>query len=235
MQGSDVMKVSMKMVAAATCLTLPAVLLAAPQVYSIDPGHTYPSFEVSHEGLSYWRGKFDKTSGKILLDRAAKTGQIDIQIDTTSINFGLPVMNKHAQGEDFFQTDKYPTATFHSTSIAFDGDKPVSINGDLTIRGITKPVKLQVKSFKCIQDPMFKREHCGADVRTEFDRRDFGMTRNIVPSDPNVRLAIQVEAFAGALPDFSRFGGPGGPGGPPPGALGNGPPPGAAGNGPPKL
>ena len=199
---------------AAVCLAMPLALWAAPQVYTIEPGHTYPSFETSHMGMSFWRGKFDHTSGKIWLDRSAKTGRVDIQVDVRSINFGLPIMNKVALGEEFFQAEQYPTATYKSDSISFEGDKPVAINGELTIRGITKPVKLQVLSFNCMQHPMFKREICGADVRAEFDRREFGMTRDIVPADPNVRLLIQVEALQGdTLPPMPPLpvGGPGGP------------------------
>ena len=209
------MGISMRIMAAAAWLAMPVALWAAPQVYTIEPGHTYPSFETAHMGLSNWRGKFDHTSGKIWLDRAAKTGRVEIQVDVRSIDFGLPILNKVVMGDDFFQADKYPTATYKSDSITFEGDKPAAINGELTIRGITKPVKLQVVSFNCIQHPMFKREFCGADVRAQFDRREFGMTRDIVPADPNVRLMIQVEAVLGdVLPAPPPM--PGGPGGPPP-------------------
>ena len=209
------MRITMSIMAAAACLVTPVALWAAPEVYTIDPAHTYPSFETAHMGLSYWRGKFDHTSGKIWLDRAAKTGRVDIQVDARSIDFGLPIMNKVALGDDFFQAEQFPTATYKSDSISFEGDKPVAINGELTIRGITKAVKLQVVSFNCAQHPMFKREFCGADVRGEFDRREFGMTRDIVPADPNVRLMIQVEAVKGdTLPAPPPP--PGGAGGPPP-------------------
>ena len=229
------MRTTMKIMAGAACLALPVALWAAPQVYTIDSGHTFPSFETTHMGMSIWRGKFDRTSGKIWLDRAAKTGRVDIQIDATSIDFGMPALNKVTQGDDFFQTDKFPTATYKSDSITFEGDKPVAINGELTIRGITKPVKLQLVSFNCSQHPMFKREVCGADARAQFDRRDYGMTRDIVPADPNVRLQIQVEAFQGdALPAFPQP--PPGASGPPPGFQpppGFGPPPGGAGGPPP--
>jgi len=212
------MRLTMRITAAVACLVAPVVLWAAPEVYTIDPAHTYPSFETSHMGLSYWRGKFDHTSGKIWLDRTAKTGRVEIQVDVHSIDFGLPILNKVASGDDFFQAEQFPTATYKSDSISFEGDKPVAINGVLTIRGIAKPVKLQVLSFNCVQHPMFKREFCGADVRGEFDRREFGMTRDIVAADPNVRLMIQVEAVKGdTLPaPPASFGGAGGPPPPPP-------------------
>jgi polyisoprenoid-binding protein YceI len=72
------------------------------------------------------------------------------------------------------------------------------VSGQLTLHGITKPVPLKIDHFKCTMHPMFKREICGADARAEFDRREFGMTTDIVPTDPNVRLSIQVEALRGA-------------------------------------
>lgn len=189
--------IKMRLALAAFAL-LPALSQAAPEEFTIEPGHTYPSFETSHMGLSLWRGKFDKSSGKIWLDRAAKTGKLDITIDVTSVNFGLAMMDTQAKGDHFFDVEKYPTATYRSDSITFEGDVPVAVNGQLTLRGITKSVPLKIVHFKCTMHPMFKREICGADARAEFDRREFGMTRDIVLTDPNVRLSIAVEALRGA-------------------------------------
>ncbi|WP_428312829.1 YceI family protein [Hydrocarboniphaga sp.] len=186
---------------------------AAPEIYTIEPGHTYPSFEVSHRGISYWRGKFDKTSGKIWLDREKETGKLDITIDTSTANFGLPVMDKKARNEEWFDVEKYPTATYKSDSITFKKGKPVSVNGLLTLRGVTKPVKLDILEFTCMQNPMFKREVCGGDARAEFDRRDFGMNADVFNNNGTVRLQIQVEALKGdTLPPMPPM--PGGPGGP---------------------
>ncbi|MFA9216780.1 MAG: YceI family protein [Sphingomonadaceae bacterium] len=189
--------IKMRLALAAFAL-LPALSQAAPEEYTIEPGHTYPSFETSHMGLSLWRGKFDKSRGKIWLDRAAKTGKLDITIDIASVNFGLPMMDTRAKSDHFFDVEKYPTATYRSDSITFEGDVPVAVNGQLTLRGITKSVPLKIVHFKCTIHPMFKREICGADARAEFDRRDFGMNRDIVLTDPNVRLSIAVEALRGA-------------------------------------
>lgn len=237
------MKLIMRLLPGCAVCCAAAAAVAAPQVYTIDSAHTYPSFEATHMGLSYWRGKFDKTSGKIWLDREHKTGKVDISVDVRSINFGMPALDKIAQGDDFFKADKYPTATYKSDSITFTGDTPTSVDGELTMAGVTKPLKLTISLFKCVQHPMFKREVCGGDVHAEFDRREFGMMRDIIPSDPNVRLAIQVEAIQGdSLPQmgpppggrppggFPGGGPPGGafPGGPPPGGFPGGVPPGGA-------
>jgi len=200
--------------------------VAAPEVYTIESGHTYPSFEVPHEGMSWWRGKFDKTTGKIWLDREKQTGKVDITVDTTTVNFGLAAMDQRAKNEDWFNVEKYPTATYKSDSITFKNGTPVAINGLFTLRGVTKPLKLEINEFKCKDNPMFKREICGADAHAEFDRRDFGMTHNIADDDGRVRLQIQVEAIKGdtvpAMPSGPPPGGfpPGGPpaGGPPAGA-----------------
>ncbi|MBC7500537.1 MAG: polyisoprenoid-binding protein [Herminiimonas sp.] len=167
---------------------------AFSQTYNIEPNHTYPSFEADHMGISVWRGKFEKTSGKVVLDRAAKTGTLDIQIDASSLNFGHAKMNDHAKGPDMFNVEKFPTVTYKGKSMKFEGDTPVSVEGDLTLLGITKPVTLKINKFKCIEHPMLKREVCGADATAEFKRTDFGLNYATPRFAPEVKLAIQVEA-----------------------------------------
>ena len=167
---------------------------ALAQTYQIEPGHTYPSFEADHLGISFWRGKFLKTAGKVVLDRAAKTGSVEITIDASSIDFGHTKMNEHARGKDMFNVEKFPTVTYKSTALKFDGDKLVAVEGDMTLLGVTKPMKLTVNHFKCIMHPMLKREVCGADAHASFDRSDFGLNYGIPRFAPEVKLAIQVEA-----------------------------------------
>jgi polyisoprenoid-binding protein YceI len=168
---------------------------AAADTYKIDPSHTYPSFEADHMGgLSVWRGKFDKTDGTITLDRAAKTGTVDITIDTTTIDFGHAKMNDHAKSAEIFDTAKFPTATYKG-KFAFKGDVPATVNGELTLHGVTKPVVLTINKFKCIQHPMLKREVCGADASATFKRSDFGVSYGeSYGFNMDVKLAIQVEA-----------------------------------------
>jgi polyisoprenoid-binding protein YceI len=177
-----------------------ALLLSATsafaQTYNVDPSHTYPSFEGDHfGGLSIWRGKFNKNSGTITLDRAAKTGTVNIVIDTTSVDFGHDKMNEHAKAKDMFNVEKFPTATYKGTSIEFNGDTPVAVKGEFTLLGVTKPLTLKINKFKCMQHPMLKKEVCGADASAEFKRTDFGMDFGInYGFSPDVKLAIQVEA-----------------------------------------
>lgn len=167
---------------------------AFAQTYNIEPNHTYPSFEADHMGISVWRGKFEKTSGKVVLDRAAKTGSMDIQIETSSLDFGHAKMNEHAKGPDMFNAEKFPTVTYKGKSMKFEGDHPVSVDGELTMLGVTKPVTLKINKFKCIEHPMLKREVCGADATAEFKRTDFGLNYGTPRFAPEVKLAIQVEA-----------------------------------------
>jgi polyisoprenoid-binding protein YceI len=167
----------------------------AADTYKIDSNHTYPSFEADHfGGLSNWRGKFEKTEGTIVVDRANKTGTVDITIDANSLDFGHAKMNEHAKGPDMFDVAKYPNATYKG-KIVFKGDAPSTVDGELTLHGVTKPVTLHINQFKCMQHPMLKREVCGADASATFNRADFGVDYGVkMGFKPEVKLAIQVEA-----------------------------------------
>lgn len=167
----------------------------AADTYTVDPNHTYPSFEADHMGVSVWRGKFDKTSGSVTLDRSAKTGAVDIVIDTASIDFGMSKLNEHAKSAEMFDVSKYPTAQYKG-NIQFDGDKPSAVEGKLTLHGVTKPVTLTLNKFTCIQHPALKREVCGADASASFNRADFGIDYGAKYGfSTETRLAIQVEAI----------------------------------------
>jgi len=171
---------------------LPA--LAAPDTFIIDTTHTFPRFSYSHFGYSTQLSRFDKTSGKITIDRAAKTGSVDVTIDMKSVDTGYSVFNGHIQGEDFLDTAKYPTATFKSSKVKFDGDKVVAVDGNLTIKGITKPVTLTVTSFKCMPHPMLKKEACGANASTVIKRTEFNAGKYAPYVSDEVTLDIAVEA-----------------------------------------
>lgn len=168
---------------------------AAPETYNIDSGHTAPRFEYSHLGYSTQMHRFDKTSGKIVLDRAAKTGSVDVTIDTKSVNTGLALFNEHIQDVDYFNTAKYPTITYKSTGVKFDGDKPVLVDGNLTIKGVTKPVTLTVTSFHAMPHPMLKRDAIGANAVTKIKRSDFNMGKNAPFVSDDVTLSLAVEAI----------------------------------------
>ena len=180
-----------------------AVLLAAglpahaePATYAIDPTHTFVTFEVSHFGTSTNRGRFDKKQGTVQFDRAAKTGKVDLTIDTSSINSGVEPFNKHLQSKDFFDSANFPTARFVGEKFAFNGDKVSEIGGQLTLLGKTHPVTLKASNFNCYMSPMLKREVCGGDFETTIQRSLWGMNYGIANGMPdNTRLVIQVEAI----------------------------------------
>ena len=168
---------------------------AASTTYTVDPDHTHPSFEVDHfAGLSTWRGTFKKTSGTVRLDTAAKTGAVDIVIDTTTVDFAHDKLNEHASGPEMLDVAKYPTAEYKGKFVEFADGAPKTITGDLTLHGVTKPVTLTINSFKCIEHPMLKKQVCGADASGTFSRADFGVNYGQQYGfKQDVLLRIQVE------------------------------------------
>jgi polyisoprenoid-binding protein YceI len=182
---------------AALALFAATAARAAPVTYDIDPQHTFPSFEADHMGISTWRGKFDRTSGSVTMDREAGTGTVTIVVDMKSGDFGLEALNKVARGKELFESDKYPKATFKGTLEGFADGAPTRAVGTLELHGKTNPVTLDIRKFKCIQHPMFKREDCGADIYATLDREQFGMPAGKEYGfSMAVDLRIQVEAVA---------------------------------------
>lgn len=178
----------------AAAVSAPA--FAAPQTFALDGTHTFPRFSYSHFGYSTQLSRFDKTTGTVILDKAAKTASVDIVIDTTSVNTGYPTFNEHIQGEDFLDTAKYPTATFKSTKVVFEGDKPVKVEGNLTLKGITKPVTLTVTSFQAMPHPMMKKDAIGANATTKVKRTDFNMGKYAPYVGDDVTIDIALEAIS---------------------------------------
>ena len=169
--------------------------LAAPESFTIDPNHTFPIFEASHFGISIQRGRFDKTAGKIVLDREAKSGSIEVNIDTASIDMGFEDWNNHMKGEDFFNVEKFPSMTFKSTKLIFEDDKIVGADGEFTLLGVSKPLRIKVSNFACTEHPMLKKLYCGAEVTAEIKRSDFGMKIGIPIVGDEIRLLSPVEAI----------------------------------------
>ena len=184
-----------KLAVLAIAAFLSPAAFAAPETYVIDNNHTLPRFEYNHLGFSTQISRFDKTSGKILLDRTAKTGSVDVTIDAKSVNTGIPLFNEHIQGEDFFDTAKYPTITFKSSNLKFDGDKLAAVEGELTVKGVTKPVTLTVTSFQCMPHPMLKKDACGANATTRIKRSEFNAGKFAPGVSDEVTLTIPVEAI----------------------------------------
>jgi polyisoprenoid-binding protein YceI len=169
--------------------------LAAPVKYDVDPSHTHPSFETDHfGGLSVWRGRFDKTSGTIQFDKEKGTGTVDITIDAASVDFGHAKLDEHVKSAEMLDVQKFPTATYKGTLVKFKDGAPTEVEGQLTLHGVTKPVKLTINQFKCIISPMSKKEVCGADASGTFNRSDFGVNwGDTYGFKQDVKLQIQVE------------------------------------------
>ena len=180
---------------AAVVGTLVSVPGWAADSYTIDPNHTHPSYEISHFGWSTQRGRFDRASGKITLDRAAKMGSVDVLIEVASISTGVAKLDEHLKSEDFFNAAKFPTIAFKSKSVHFSGDKPASVDGELTILGVTRPVTLTVNAFQCAPNPFVKKEACGADATATIKRSEFGIKTYLPGLGDDVKLLINVEAF----------------------------------------
>ena len=181
--------------AIAAIATLSTAAIAAPESYTLDPRHTYPVFEVSHFGFSIQRGRFNKTTGALTLDRAAKSGTIDVTIDVASIDMGIEKWDQHMKSEDFFNAAKFPSITYKSTKLAFDGDKVVAADGELTLLGVTKPVKATITDFVCKPHPMLKKEVCGGNVTASIKRSEYGMAYGLPNIGDDIKILLPVEAI----------------------------------------
>ena len=170
--------------------------MAAPVTYTVDGTHTFPRFSYSHFGYSTQLSSFGKTTGTVVFDAQAKTGAVDIVIDTTTVNTGFADFNGHIQGEDFLDTAKFPKATFKSTKVVFEGDKPASIEGQLTIKGVTKPVTLTVTSFQAMPHPMMKVPAMGANAFVTIKRSEYNAGKYAPYVGDEVRIDIAIEAQA---------------------------------------
>jgi polyisoprenoid-binding protein YceI len=175
---------------------LASVAVAAPKTYTVDSGHTYPSFEVDHfGGVSVWRGKINSTQGTVVIDTEAKTGTVEVTMDVSAIDVGNDKLNTHMKSAEMLDVEKFPTAVYKGVLAKFKDGAPTEVQGDLTLHGVTKPVTLTIKSFKCITNPMSKKEFCGADATGKFSREDFGVSygKNL-GFKMDVLLQIQIEA-----------------------------------------
>lgn len=186
----------MRYLAAACLLAAVGTAKAQGASYSIDPTHTFVSFEIGHFGTSTNRGRWDKKEGNVQFDRAAKTGQVEIKLDMNSINSGVPPFDRHLKSKDFFDTAEHPTGSFVSDRFVFAGEQLAAVEGRLTLLGKSHPVTLKATRFNCYTSPIFKREVCGGDFETTIQRSQWGINYGlplVAPDD--VRLLIQVEAI----------------------------------------
>ena len=174
--------------------TLPLPAFAADS-YTIDPPHTFPHFSINHLGFSTMQGRFDKTSGTVTVDRAAKTGAVEISIESASVSTGFAKRDEHLRSPDFFNAAEFPAITYKSTAMHFKGDTPASVDGNLTILGVTKPVTLTIDAFNCGTNPMSKKDECGAGASAQIKRSDFGVKYALPAVGDDVKLVFEIEAI----------------------------------------
>lgn len=181
---------------------VPLSVLAAPQAYNIDPVHSFPNFAINHLGMATMHGRFDKMAGKITLDQAAKTGTLEVRIAAASVTTGdakradgARSRDDHLRTADFFNSAEFPDIAYKSTKFNFKGEALESVEGNLTLLGVTKPVKLTVTSFKCAPHPFSKKPMCGADAEASIKRTDFGMKFGVPAIGDDVKLTLGVEAY----------------------------------------
>jgi len=187
---------------AALALATPFAVSAAPENYTMDPTHTYPNFSVDHLGVSTIWGRFGKTTGKFMIDHAAKKASLELTVETASIDTGDNVRgnrprarDEHLRTADFFNVQEFPTMTFKSTNVKFAGENPSEIDGQLTLLGVTKPLVLKVERWVCKENPMSKKPMCGGNASGSFKRSDFGMKFGLPAIGDEVKLFVEVEGY----------------------------------------
>jgi polyisoprenoid-binding protein YceI len=183
-------------------LALPFAVMAAPESYTMDPYHTFTNFEVDHNGVSTVRGRFDRQSGKFSIDRAAKSGSVELAVETASVSTGdndkggrPRTRDEHLRSADFFNVAEFPQMAFKSTAVKFAGEAPAEITGNVTLLGVTRPVTLHVDRWVCKPNPMSKKDMCGGNFSGAVKRSDFGMKFAIPGVSDEVKLFIGVEAY----------------------------------------
>lgn len=192
------MTISKKIISAA-CATVfaatSAVAWADSVTYQADPTHTFAHFSYEHLGLSRQNNTFDDTTATLILDMEQKTGELEVEIDLTSVNTGVAIFNEHLQGEEFFDTANYPTATFKSSKIIFDGDEPVAVEGELVIKGFAQDVTFEIDHFALTEHPMLQRPAVGANAHTTVLRSDFDMDKYVPTIADEVTITVSFEGI----------------------------------------
>ena len=186
----------------ALAIALPLAAMATPENYTIDPTHSYAYFEVDHLGVSNQRGRFDRTSGKFVLDRVAKSGSVELNIESASVSTGDNLkgsrprtLDDHLKTADFFNVAEFPRIAFKSTGVKFSGDNPAEIVGNLTLLGVAKPVTMKVERWVCKDNPMNKKPMCGGNASASLKRTDFGMKYAVPAISDEIRLWFSVEGY----------------------------------------
>lgn len=169
---------------------------AEPVRYRLDPTHSFVHFEVLHFGTSTIRGRFGPLDGEVTLDRAARSGRVQVIVDTAAVSTGLPVLDARLKAPDLLATEAHPQAFFIAERFEFDDAGAVrAVRGEFTLRGVGQGLTLRAERFNCYTSPLLRREVCGGDFEGEVKRSDFGMNYGLPFVADRVRLRVQVEAI----------------------------------------
>jgi polyisoprenoid-binding protein YceI len=172
-----------------------AVSAQAAEQYTIDPNHTYPHFAINHLGFSTMHGRFDKTEGALTIDWAKKTGSVNVKIDAASVNTGFGKRDDHLRSPDFLNAAEFPAITYKSSKVVINDNKTATVEGELTMVGVTKPVTLKVDRISCGDHPMKKGAYvCGFDAKAKIKRSDFGVSYALPAVGDEMVLSFEVEA-----------------------------------------
>lgn len=184
-------------------LTVLAALSASahadPETYVIDNSQTVANFSISMLGVSNKPHKFEKTSGKVVLDPATNTGSAEVNIDARSVNTGIALLDSQMQSADFFDSANFPVITFKSSNLTLGGDQ-MSLTGDLTIKGVTKSVTLAVTRFKCTAYAGFRGDTCVANASVTIKRSEFNMGKYQFLAGNEVALNLVIGAVKAQPP-----------------------------------
>ena len=163
--------------------------------YRLDPGHTFPQFEIPHLWLFAERGQFDRAHGTLEFDAEQHTGSLEVVIEAGSLDTGNEERDATLKGPGWFDVSRYPTLSFRSQRFLFEQDRLAAIEGELTMHGVTQPMRLEVDRIKCGSNPLSSKWRCGADARGTLQRSRYGMRSSLPYIGDEVRLRIQVEAY----------------------------------------
>jgi polyisoprenoid-binding protein YceI len=178
-------------------LTIPGIALAETERYVIDTkgAHAFIQFRIKHLGYSWLYGRFNDFSGTFTYDADDHSkSQVEVQINTASLDSNHAERDKHLRGDDFLDTGKYPKATFKSRSYRETGFNKAVLTGELTFRGVTRPITIEVDRIGNGPDPWggYRR---GFEGRTEFALKDFGIDYNLGPASRKVEMILTVEGI----------------------------------------
>ena len=159
-------------------------------VYTVDPAHSSVGFEVKHMGIATVRGRFGTFEGKI--DATGDAPVLEGTVDVSTIDTGDANRDGHLKGPEFFDADQHPTISFHSTGTELGGGGQITLEGEITIKGITKPLELTGEIAENGQDP-WGNERVGFEVEGKIDRREFGLEWNQTLPNGNLLVANDVK------------------------------------------